>query len=474
MSASAYDTAWLARLIGVDDELAERALDWLRSHQHADGSFGAAHRVYPPERLVCTLAALTALTARGLPEDRERVERARQAVAELLRAPRSADEDTIGFEMLVPMLLDEARAVGAYTHDHDDFVRGLAKRRAAKLASLPSGTIDRSVSMIFSAELVGRDGLALLDLARLQEADGSVGGSPAATAFFAAFARRGDRGALAYLRGLARDGAVPVVSGIDVFERAWGLWNLRLAGPPDHDTLAACQPHLDALERAWAPGRGISSFGARALCDGDATAFVYETLASFGRTLDLDAVLAYEGTDHFRTYPVEANPSISTNVHVLAALTRAGGDAQRERIAKLLAFLRRTRLAGAYWHDKWHGSPYYTTAHAIIASASVEPQLVAPAVAWILATQRDDGSWGHHGGSAEETAHALQALVVWRRHGHPVADQVLVRGGTSLRERAKRPHPPLWIGKVLYCPLLVVRSAVLSALALVEQEVGLS
>jgi hypothetical protein len=31
------------------------------------------------------------------------------------------------------------------------------------------------------------------------------------------------------------------------------------------------------------------------------------------------------------------------------------------------------------------------------------------------------------------------------------------------------PYPPLWIGKCLYNPSLVIRSAVISALALVEQ-----
>jgi hypothetical protein len=47
---------------------------------------------------------------------------------------------------------------------------------------------------------------------------------------------------------------------------------------------------------------------------------------------------------------------------------------------------------------------------------------------------------------------------------------VLRRGAAWLAEHAEPPYPPLWIGKCLYCPVLVVRSAVLSALMLVAQE----
>jgi hypothetical protein len=38
-----------------------------------------------------------------------------------------------------------------------------------------------------------------------------------------------------------------------------------------------------------------------------------------------------------------------------------------------------------------------------------------------------------------------------------------------LEEHADPPYPPLWIGKCLYNPRLVIRSAVISALTLAHQ-----
>ncbi len=88
---------------------------------------------------------------------------------------------------------------------------------------------------------------------------------------------------------------------------------------------------------------------------------------------------------------------------------------------------------------------------------------------WILETQNEDGSWGYYIPTAEETAYCLQALVIWKRSGHPVPDEVLQRGAGWLTAHMDDPLPPLWIGKCLYCPVYVVRSAILSALMLVAQ-----
>jgi len=234
--------------------------------------------------------------------------------------------------------------------------------------------------------------------------------------------------------------------------------------------LARCKPDLDALEGGWSPGRGISSFGARSLVDADTSSIVHDVLAGFGRAVDVEAILSYEEDRHFRTYPMEAAPSTNTNVHVLGALVRAGASAHRRRVEKILAYLRQARLEGAYWRDKWHASPYYITAHAIIVGAGLDEELFTPAIDWILRAQREDGSWGHQGApTAEETAYALQALATWKRDGRRVPPGVLERGAAWLREHQSGPHPPLWLMKSLYCPALVVRSAILSALALVEE-----
>ncbi len=180
--------------------------------------------------------------------------------------------------------------------------------------------------------------------------------------------------------------------------------------------------------------------------------------------------MGYETEQHFQCFPLESDPSVSTNIHVLGALHRAGYPADHPAVRKVLRFLRAARREGAIWFDKWHASPYYTTAHAVIDCLPYDRELAASAARWLLDTQNADGSWGYFLPTAEETAYALQALVLWRRASNEVAEQTILRGAAWLRERAEPPYTPLWIGKSLYAPNLVVRSAILSALVLADQS----
>lgn len=471
ISRSAYDTAWLARLVELDEPLGQEALEWLRSHQLADGSWGASELRYYHDRLVCTLAAIIALAQRGNAQDEKRWRRGQLALEKISKG-LGADPagETVGFEMIVPTLLQEAIDLGLLDGGYDSGLSRLTYYRAAKLDALQGYKISRDVTLAFSAEMVGRDGVNLLNLANLQETNGSIAYSPAATAFYALHVRPGDPAALRYLHTYAVDGAVPYVVPIDVFEHAWLLWYVALAGVLDDTALALCQPHLDFLQSAWIPGQGIASVAGLSFTDGDATSMTFDVLRCFGRPVDLEGLRYYEEKELFRCYKLEANPSISTNVHMLGALRQAGLEVQHPLVQKVLLFLQRTQTLQLFWFDKWHASPYYTTGHAIVLCAGYAEELVQNAVYWILETQNANGSWGYYMPTAEETAYCLQALVIWKRHGHSIPDKVLKRGFLWLKDHTDPPYPPLWIGKCLYCPEWVVRAAILCTLALLDQE----
>jgi halimadienyl-diphosphate synthase len=472
ITPSAYDTGWLARLGELDRKLSDPALAWLREHQLDDGSWGTPGFVYHHERLICTLSAMVALARSGHDADKARLARGSAAViAAEARLGNDCAGATIGFELIVPTLLHEARALelpglGATR----GVLADLEARRAHKLARLPEGVVNRSVTLAHSAEMLGGDALSLLDVGNLQEANGSVGYSPAATAFYATSVRRGDSRALAYLRAVARDGAVPYCAPIDVFELGWGLWNLALTAVKAADLLELCQPHLQFMRERWDGARGTAACAGLTLRDGDTSAIVYDVLTHYGHEVSVEGVLGYEVAEHFQCFALESNASVSTNVHVLGALRAAGYATNHPRVQKVLRFLRATRKDGAVWFDKWHASPYYTTAHAVIGCLQYDRELAADAVRWLVRTQREDGSWGYFLSTAEETAYALQALTVWGRAGNAVSRQVTERGAAWLAEHAEPPYPPLWIGKSLYTPNLVVRSAILSALMLAAPE----
>jgi halimadienyl-diphosphate synthase len=473
ISRSPYDTAWVARLAELDIAMGQQALDWLRGNQLSDGSWGSVEPKYAHERVICTLAAMTTLAARGASCDQVALQCAKNALEDLSRELSSDPAgETIGFEMIVPSLLDEAKELGLINSSLDKSLGHLAQYRAAKLAALPDRVIDRTVTVAFSAEMVGLDGLHLLDLERLREANGSVAYSPAATSFFAYHVQPGDPAALDYLSTVIDGGSVPYIAPIEIFEIAWTLWNLELAGLLDAETMALCQPHLDAMEVEWQAGRGSSACAGLTLAESDTTSMVYKVMHRLGRPVDLEGILNYEEDKHFRCFSLEANPSLSANIHVLDALRCAGLGPENPAVRKVLDFLQRTQTLQMIWFDKWHASPYYPTTHAVIACCGMVNDLVKDSVYWIIATQRPNGAWGHYGPTAEETAYCLQALVVWKRCGGEVPDTVLMRGATWLAHHMEPPYPSLWIGKCLYCPTLVTRSTILSALLMVESEIG--
>ena len=478
ISRSAYDTSWIARLGNLDWNLSSQALNWLAENQLPDGSWGANQPLYYHDRIICTLAAMAALTLQGRrAQDRRQIERGQRALEMLSHgATRGLMADpagaTIAFEFIMPTLLADVETHGLLSHQDDSVLGRLTRQRTAKLARLPQRTVNRYVTMAFCAEMVGPHELLLLDIDNLQETNGSVACSSAATAFFAIHVRP-DPAALAFLNQVAVNGAGVNVYPIANFEYAWVLWNVALTECVDQKILALCQPSISALKDAWSPSEGIGAVAGFSVPDGDTTAMTYDALKRFDCEVDMGGLLHYEEETHFRCYGIEANPSISANVHVLGALRQAQYNAEHDSVQKVLRFLKQAQAGHPYWLDKWHASPYYTTSHAIVAATGYVDELVTGAVEWILNTQNEDGSWGFYDNtpSAEETAYCLQALIIWKQYGShdvEIPTDALQRGAAWLKEHMDDPYPWLWIGKSLYCPELVVESAILSALMLVE------
>jgi halimadienyl-diphosphate synthase len=478
MSSTAYDTAWVARLGEFDWELSNKALTWLCEHQLYDGSWGAKKPFYYHDRVICTLSAMIALTYRGRrANDRSKIERGLEALERVTSGATqglAADPNgaTIGFEMIAPTLVAEAERLGIIKQQGERILGRMARLRSSKMAQLAGRKINRMVTPAFSSEMAGTDGQTILDTDNLQEANGSVAHSPSATAYFARYLKPGEPRALAYLHEWATpEGGIPDDDPFDVFEPAWVLWNLQLIPDFDIEFSDLCKPHLDRLQQNWDPQGGIAHAIEYTPKDSDDSALTYEMLTSFGRNVDIGGVLSYEEAEYFRCFALEANPSISANIHVLGALRSAGFDREHPSVKKTLKFLQAAQNGSIFWTDKWHASPYYATAHAIIIMQNYEKELCNNAVEWIINTQSEDGSWGFYDSTAEETAYAIQALCIWRRSGGKVPSGCIELGVNWLMQHSEPPYPPLWIGKALYAPELVVRSTILSAIQLGQQTI---
>ncbi|RKR86405.1 prenyltransferase/squalene oxidase-like repeat protein [Micromonospora pisi] len=309
---------------------------------------------------------------------------------------------------------------------------------------------------------------------------GTVGASPAATAAWIAVAGAA-RGARSHLRELAlrQGGPVPCPIPITVFERAWVSSGLARVGIP----LRARRELVESLTAALGP-TGAST-GPGLPTDADTTSVTLYALGHLGAPVAPESLWGYDTGGHFATWPGEDGASVTTNAHVLDAFgqhlaTRPAAESRYAAVVhRLSGWLRDQQRADGAWHDRWHASPYYATACAVLAlheygRGPALAQAVDRAVDWVLGSQRPDGSWGRWSGTAEETAYALHVLLGLGRSTRGRLAEAVRGGRAYLRRTAGRqPQTALWHGKELYAPAAIVESVTLAALHLAASRAEL-
>jgi halimadienyl-diphosphate synthase len=464
----AYDTAWVARLSadfrghGFDE-----ALEWLRRHQHQDGSWGGEVLHYH-DRIVSTLSALIALKTVG-----DRVEDAiRISAAEAFlwhengRLMLDAN-DTSGFPVLALALVNEALSVGLDVPS--DLYRNAAKIEKKLNSLAPNPEMWRYTPLMYSFEALRP--YAPKDIAiNFAEVNGSVAASPSATAAYMLTTQYDTRPSINYIRDVMEhqgDGGLTFQQPFNLYEAAWTLNHLRQTGLVEPDNLEV-QRILKFLHKSWSDKNGISPSEFFHAPDLDDTAVTYALLRWGGFDVSSDVFKYYETDTHFRCYTNELDPSLSVNIRTLSAIRMDSDNIPEYEVwrDKILAFLRLNDIHGYFWFDKWHISPYYLTATAVWSLQGIADDLLYRRIKWIEKTQRLDGGWGYyHESTVEETAYCLQALLVWDKrneridpiHIHAAAHYLMKHVGETKR-------PPLWIAKSLYRPYQFVESAILGAL----------
>jgi len=471
MGPSPYDIAWLARLRNPADGDARwpDMIEWLLENQHPDGSWGG-EIVYYHDRIICTLVAAIALHENGRTQQtRKAIKRAERYLWHHLHLLPRDPFELSGFELIFPTLLEEARALGLDVPTH---TCGYGEVQTAKLRLIPPHMLySPRISTVYSLEFLGQSG----DPDRLQEAlasNGSLGTSPATTAYYLLL-RHHDERALAYLEAVRNHmGHVITVYPFRTFELTWVLNNLAFSELPI--TEFAGEGIWQELQAEIGPA-GIGMDPAFGVPDGDTTSVCCRVLLGAGYDVDPLSLARFEDKKRrvFRTWDYERNVSVSTNVHALEALNLMPDYPNRRRVQEQVTLmLLDNRKYNIYWIDKWHASPYYATAHALVALLKGRPHVAHTCrhtVDWVIHTQRDDGSWGFFEyGTPEETAYALTTLLHYNRY-EPVDPNVLHRGAAYLArayQGSDSIYPEFWIAKCLFLPCDVVRSAILAALIL--------
>lgn len=470
MSPAAYDTAWLARVPDENDSFAPvypEALSWLRKVQRPDGSWGSDID-YAHDRVISTLAVILALAQWNNTnksnyiniEDTHIIDRGLEYIQK--NADRLEHElPAGGFELILPALIQDAARFGLDVH-HQAFLR-YERMRDEKLAKIPPHLLySRKAPIVHSLEFMG-DSLDLQKSELLQEPDGGVGISTAATAYLLTKLPK-NAAARNYIANIVANYGymVPEFFPFDAFEVSWSLWNLLLAGEDNSDPRIA--QHIKDLKLVWDKGVGLGSSTTSSVVESDTSSMAFSVLKMAGADPDPTPLKQFERKDCFTCFHYERDSSISANIHVLEAL-RGIDDEATEKVRKWLS---NSQIDNRYWIDKWHVSPYYPTSHAVIALSGVDHELAMSATQWIIDTQRADGGWGYYNRStAEETAYCLQALSIYSLKVKPIDRNVI--------EKAKRclltfdfdnQMPDMWIARCLYTPIRIVESAIYSALTL--------
>jgi hypothetical protein len=472
-------------------------LDHLLTTQRADGGWGP-EGVPACYRLVPTLAATASLLRAAIEGDAVEQHRdaALRALSYLTASPclytPEALPDTVAVETIVPAQLAALaervpRALGRSSQFAPAIDRALQRcghwvRALSELKrSVAAGSTSLPPHIAHTAEVLGP---TLAARVAGSDAGDAIACSPAATAAVLAGTPRPGLGARRYLATMSRrhGGAQPGLAPIAYFERVWIASQLLRCGVSLPEDVMSAEPFRAAATDAIGMAPGF-------LADCDVTACSLWIAWTTDGSADPASLHAFEGDAAFFTYYAgERNPSPTVNAHALDALDAHGAQdlppALRSRNesarANATAFLLETQHPDGTWSDKWHASPYYS-ASCCAPALGRRPLRHAHALErvrrWHLDSQRDDGSWGIWCGTPEETAYAVQTLLLITPEPPPDITAAVRRGtrflADRLSDRSVDPAGPmLWHGKELFAPTRIVLSAIVAALHLATERLG--
>lgn len=450
ISQSCYDMAWVLRSEVLDEEEQSNLLTAIISARHPDGSWGA-ELSYIHDRVINTLAVVVALKEQGGFDGL--VDQGIQYLSKSIPLLLTESVETIGFELTFLALLKEAQQFKMnlpFDSEAVLYYSRLAEEKKKLLNTIPLSsptTVAHSLESFYDSSL-SFDKVAIFT-------NGSLGNSPAATAFY--IKRQGkDRTSrsIEYIKNFKKTNwRIPSIYPFEVFEKAWILYHFLHAGILHQLDF---RKHTDYLWEHWQRFKGASISNTFPIIDSDDTAIVYIVLRETQYPVKADAFKPFELQHWFRCFDLERNPSISANIHVLEALLLCDDYTAREQsITKILIFLE--GVFDKTWVDKWNISPFYCASHLVLALKHHKHPLRDKAVQYLLSTQNFDGGWGRNGSSIEETKYVLLAFNVLSDKGDEVRTAVK-KAKRFLTNYSQKNTVELWVDKGLYAPLAVIES----------------
>ncbi|KAJ7553191.1 hypothetical protein O6H91_06G087400 [Diphasiastrum complanatum] len=252
-AASAYDTAWVARVPALDGSGAPQfplTVQWIVGNQLKDGSWGETTLFLAYDRVFNTLACVLALKTWNVGE--ENIKRGLSFITkqiEVMKDEAGAHMPS-GFEICFISMMEEAKLMGLELPYHAPFIKNIVEARENKLRRIPTDYFHTHPTTI----LYSLEGLqSLVDWNRIlnfQSKDGSFLSSPASTA--CVLMHTGNQKCLDFLNSVLPrfNNAVPSHYPLDLFERLWAVDGLMRLGI-DRFFQKEINEALDYVYRYW-------------------------------------------------------------------------------------------------------------------------------------------------------------------------------------------------------------------------------
>lgn len=516
---SNYDLAWViisyasapeaSQFGAMDIEIMRQQL--LRSQNSETGLWGDG--TYLPHSVVIdTLAAVIAFHQLGLPVVNYQ-NLGEQLSRVLTMCAQSDQEDTVAFEILVPLMLrwinQRLEEPIPLADDVNGFLfqlelagmRKLNMVRQHKLLFQPNSTLVFASEVAFLLGDLSEEEISQLDKLVTNEL-GSDSLSIAATAGLIAKLNELNivvpKGYWQYLNTTYQDynlEGFPNLHPIANTVRYWILlpWFLSpqyhqlVRHPGMRDVMVAMHQAQPTPETgvSWDPHNST-------LPDLDDTALAfmnYNILQAAGepnlKPMSLNTLGLFRKPDgSFFCYPMERNSAPSHLIHTLRALEITsevnpilGQTLELQSMQQALV----NQIGGhgndifELMRDKWQSSPYYTARSWLSSSLlNVHNQAeIQQMVDWILSTQNADGGWGQRGTTIEETAYVVTGLANYLSLHQTMSVQneqmwrAMQKGREYMQGTLNTPEDQLpreWMSKNAYVPYDIVRGAVIAAL----------
>ncbi|KAM3067355.1 hypothetical protein ACMFMG_005288 [Clarireedia jacksonii] len=506
MSSSIYDTAWVSmvsRTFGSKRHwVFPNAFQYVLDAQSSDGSWKSYSSQV--DGILNTMAALLAMLSHqslgnlNLPIDiKARISKAQNSLDGILQAWDVQSCDQVGFEILIPALMEMLAEHGmTFDFPGKNVLMDLNKQKLSKFQP-QIFYANIQTTALHSIEAFA----SKIDFNKISHhlRNGSIMASPSSTASYLINSKDWDNGAESYLRNVITDGAgkgdgsVPCAFPTTFFEFTWVVSTLLKAGFTASElgdyNLEILIRHL---EQEFKDRDGAIGFAPSLLADADDTAKCILTLRLLGRPVCPDAMIKQfevAGGTHFRTYALERNGSISANCNVLNALLHCDQPNQYiHQIIKTTKYLCKSWSAGEI-ADKWNISPYYSmmllaqTFRKLVLlwdEGSLPdlpeeflkdqiPLVLLQILHRTLHSQNNNGAWGAPE-SCEITSYALLALIdatffPWVVDLDTQVLKAIRAGQAFLNENKKRwgDITYTWIEKVTYGSSILSKAYCLAA-----------